>query len=54
MFKGIKEVLVTPLGEVLSFLGGIELYRPYAIDVITHITKCETDGGRKSGTMPPF
>ena len=22
-------------------------YRPYAIDIITQITKCETDGGRK-------
>ena len=25
------------------------LYRPYAIDVIIHMTKRETDGGRKLG-----
>ena len=24
-------------------------YKPYAIDVITQITKCEADGGRKFG-----
>ena len=30
-------------------LNSIVLYRPYAIDVITQVTKHEMDGGRKFG-----
>ena len=37
--------------QQLLFLpdGDTPTYRPYAIDVITRITKRETDGGRKFG-----
>ena len=32
-----------------SYKNHVHVYRPYAIDVITQITKRETDGGRKFG-----